>query len=69
LDGSMTGRYERLMTRAEVADMLRVSERTIRRLERRGSLPRVELSEVGIRYLKEDVDNLIKNRRVERATW
>ncbi len=62
-------KYERLLTRKEVADMLRVCPHTVRNLEKRGSLPRVEISGIGIRYLKEDVEDFISSRRVERAYW
>ena len=61
--------FERLLTRQEVAEILRVSTKTVRRLEQRGSLPRVELSGAGIRYLRKDLDAFISQRRVEKALW
>jgi excisionase family DNA binding protein len=59
--------YDRLMTREEVAEYLGVSEMTIHRLERRGSLPRVEISKRVIRYRASDLDDLIKKRLVMRV--
>ena len=59
-------RYDRLLTRDEVCDMLQVSKRQLRRMELSGALPRVKLSFRNIRYIKKDVDDLIRSRRVER---
>jgi predicted DNA-binding transcriptional regulator AlpA len=60
-------KYERLLTRDDVCDMLQVSKRQLRRMELAGSLPRVKLSFRNIRYLKKDVEDLIKGRRVEQS--
>jgi predicted DNA-binding transcriptional regulator AlpA len=60
-------KYERLLTREEVCDMLQVSKRQIRRMELSGALPRVKLSFQNIRYLKKDVEDFIKSRRVEQS--
>ena len=65
----MTKKYEKLLTRSEVAEMLGVSGHTVRNYEKRGSLARIELSGVGIRYLKKDIDDFIMSRRVGRALW
>ena len=59
--------YDRLMTREEVAEYLGVSERTIHRLERRGSLPRIEITKQVIRYRASDLDDLITKRLVKRV--
>ena len=47
--------YESLMTRAEVAEALKVSQKTIDRMEKRGFIPRakggrVPVNETGARY-------------------
>lgn len=42
--------YESLMTRAEVAEALKVSQKTIERMEKRGFIPRVELPGGSVRY-------------------
>ncbi len=60
--------FDRLLTRKQVAEMLQVCPHTVRNLELRGSLPRVEISRVGVRYTKADVDDFIAQRRVK-ALW
>lgn len=47
--------------------MLQVSKRQIRRMELSGALPRVKLSFQNIRYLKKDVEDFIKSRRIEQS--
>jgi len=51
-----------LLTRKQVAQALGVQPRTIPRLEKRGVLPRIQLSYKLIRYRQEDVDDLIARR-------
>jgi excisionase family DNA binding protein len=54
--------YETLLTRKEVADMLKVSTFTVRRLEQRGKIPRVEISGVGIRYRPSSIQAFIEGK-------
>ena len=67
--GAKAEHFDRLLTRKEVAEILQVCPHTVRNLEKRGSLPRVEISRVGVRYLKKDVDEFIAQRRVKQALW
>jgi excisionase family DNA binding protein len=55
-------RYETLLTREEVADILRCSTQTVRRLEERGKIPRVELSGIGIRYRPSSINEYIEKQ-------
>ena len=50
-----------LMTAGEVADLLGVSSQTVRRLDRRGELPRVQIGR-STRYRPEDVACLIQQK-------
>lgn len=51
---------DRLLTRAEAAGLLRVSERTIDRLATSGELPRQRVGGRAVRYLESDVLALIR---------
>ena len=42
--------YEHLLTCKQVAEMLNVSISTVKRMEKRAEIPRVELPGVGVRY-------------------
>lgn len=63
----MKSEMEPMLTRQQVAEWLNVSTKTIRRLELRGSIARVSISKVGVRYLKKDVEDFIKSRRIEKS--
>jgi excisionase family DNA binding protein len=62
MDESNDRRYETLLTREEVADMLRCSTKTVRNLEQRGKIPRVELSGIGIRYRPSSINKFIEDQ-------
>lgn|GEM_PF-2678054 len=47
-----------LLNRAEAADLLGVSQRTIRRYELQGLLPTVRLNRRMIRYRRIDIENM-----------
>jgi excisionase family DNA binding protein len=50
--------FEELLTASEVADLARVSERTVRRWRDDGILPAVKIGRVA-RYRRVDVDRLL----------
>lgn len=52
---------EKLMSRKEVADFLQRCPHWVRLQERKGLLPRIELSARTIRYRPEDVQRLVEN--------
>ena len=60
-------KMESMLTRKQVAEWLNVSTKTVRRLELRGSISRISISRVGVRYLRKDVEDFIASRRVERS--
>lgn len=49
-----------LLTTAEVAEMLRVSQSTVQRWVQLGQLDAIRLPSGGIRIRREDVDKLLK---------
>lgn len=49
----------KMFTRKQLSEQLGISERTIRRWEQKGWLPRVKIGNI-IRYRKSDVDKLIE---------
>ncbi len=48
-----------LLTRTEVANILKVHPRTVHRLEQQGRLPSIVLSGTLVRYREEDVATLV----------
>ena len=60
--------FERLLTRQEVAEILNVSSRTVRRLEERRLISRVRLSGSTVRYKRKEVEDFIERRTIERRT-
>lgn len=60
-----------LLTRKELRSLLGVSAWTIRQLELKGELPRVQMGPQKLRYRMEDVKKLIEPVSVkrERAKW
>jgi excisionase family DNA binding protein len=65
LEALMTGR---LLDRAEAAERLHVSERTVRRLTAAGHLTEVRVSLRAIRIDEDSVERHIAGRRVTRTT-
>ena len=61
--------YERLMTREEVAEYLHVSTKKIRRLEKEGMLPRIDLGRKAIRYRPEVVEELLEKLTRKQAKY
>ncbi len=57
-----------LMTREEVADYLNVSQKTVRRLEEAGQLPRIDITRKSIRYRPEVVEKLLEELTRKRAS-
>ena len=51
---------EELMTRNEVATLLRVHWRTVRRWEHAGRLPAIRIGAMSVRYRKSDVMALLE---------
>ena len=58
--------FDAMFTRKDVASILGISERQVCRLEKRGCLPRVDVSTNVVRYLPKDLQQLIESMRVER---
>ena len=58
----------RLLTRAEVADQLHVSERTVRRLGSAGRLDEIRVSDRAVRVTKESVKRHLAEGRIDRST-
>jgi excisionase family DNA binding protein len=50
-----------LLVQQEVADLLRVEPRTVRRWAREGKIPAVKLPSGEYRFRREDVDDLIES--------
>ena len=59
--------FDSLMTRKECAEMLNVSVSTVRKFERNGKIPRVELPGIGIRYRPESIQAFIEGREIFRC--
>jgi predicted site-specific integrase-resolvase len=57
-----------LMRRADVADCLGVSERTVRRLGRAGAIDEIQVSLRSVRITKSSVARLIAARRITPET-
>jgi predicted DNA-binding transcriptional regulator AlpA len=57
-------KYERLLTKKQVAEMLNCSIDTIKRLENLGKFPRVQISGVGVRYKPESIKAYIDRREI-----
>jgi hypothetical protein len=58
--------FDRMLKRSEVAEILRISERQVCRLEKRGILPRIEITKNIVRYQPEDLSKIISERKVEK---
>ena len=56
--------YEHLLTCKQVAEMLNVSISTVKRMEKRADIPRVELPGVGVRYRPSSIQAFIEGREV-----
>ena len=56
------------MTREEVSTYLKCSQKTVRRFEERGQLPRIDLGRA-IRYRPEDVEGLLDELTRKKATF
>ena len=56
-------KHEKLLTREEVCDMLRISKSSLRRYELSGAIKAVRLGYNNIRYLHDDVVDYIMARR------
>ncbi len=61
----MTPTLQPLLTKQEVADLLRVHPRTVDEYERAGGLTVVRLPNRGRRYRREDVERFISERSTE----
>jgi predicted site-specific integrase-resolvase len=59
---TMNNRVPQLTTRKELADALRVSVRTVIRMERRGLLEPVRLSAGCVRYNEESVAQILNKK-------
>ena len=57
-------KYESLLTRAQVAEMLNCHPDTIKRLEKRGKIPRVQITGVGVRYRPSTIQAYIEGREI-----
>ena len=58
------------LSRTELAEEFGVVPHTIRNWEKRGILPRIEITSRMIRYRREDVDRLIQDQLVNpREKW
>ena len=57
-------KYECLLTKKEVAEMLNCHINTIKKLEHKGKLPRVQLTSVGVRYKLASVQAYIDGREI-----
>ena len=57
-------KYESLLTRAQVAEMLNCHPDTIKKLEKDGVIPRVQLTGVGVRYRPKTIQSFIEGREI-----
>ena len=63
--GQETGKpYASLMDRKQVADMLNLHVDTVRRLEKLGKIPRVQITGVGVRYRPSTIQAYIEGREI-----
>ena len=58
--------FDRMLKRSEVAEILMISERQVCRLEKRGVLPRIEITKNIVRYQPDDISKMISERKVEK---
>ena len=58
--------FDKMLKRSEVAEILRISERQVCRLEKRGVLPRIEITKNIVRYQPDDISKMISERKVEK---
>lgn len=56
--------YECLLTRQECAEMLNVSVSTVRNLERKGAIPRVQITGMGVRYRPSTIQAFIEGKEI-----
>jgi len=52
----------KLLTKKEVADLLRVSTRTVENLTNRGILPKITLGTKMVRYPEGDIGSMLKKK-------
>ena len=57
-------KYESLLTRSQVAEMLNCHPDTVKRLEQRGKIPRVQITGVGVRYRPSTIQSYIEGREI-----
>lgn len=57
-------KYESLLNREQVAEMLNCHVNTVKNLEKRGKIPRVQITGVGVRYRPCTIQAYIEGREI-----